>query len=94
MDWQLLCKGKHMTNINSQQNLYKILNEKVKAITDAISAAETFATEHKLSFALSLGYGMSGTFYPEISEQEREKLDDIGEWHPSESGWISSSSQC
>jgi hypothetical protein len=78
----------------SSKDLYKMLNEKVKAATEAISEAERFADEHRLSFSLNFAYGMGGTYYPHITDEERAKLDDIGTWYPSETGWLSSSSQC
>lgn len=59
----------------------------VKAFNDALTEAESFATEHKLSFRIDPSYGMGGTF-------DGESVGEKDEWGEESDGWFASSQSC
>ncbi len=65
----------------------KKLSELVAAFQQALSEAEKFATEHKLSFSIEPTYGMGGYF-------DGAEVGTKNEWGDDCDGWFASSMSC
>lgn len=63
----------------------ELINMKLNKVYKLVKECEALAEEHKVTFDLSVAYGMGGTYIPEGMK---------GCWHESDSGWVSSSSMC
>jgi hypothetical protein len=67
----------------------------VKKIKVAIEDAEKYANETGQHFSLNIEYGMGGTYYPPLTQKQKDKMEEAGEWYSSDGeGWQSSSSRC
>jgi hypothetical protein len=60
------------------------LNVLVKAVYEAVAKAQEYADKHKLSFGLSLAYGMGGWYEGDPEERNRDH----------DNGWYASSQGC
>lgn len=72
-----------MTDQEKQVELSRL----VRAAEDALTAAERFADEHKLSFSWSPFYGGGGEYEGDSELRNRR-------WRTSEDGWFASSQSC
>lgn len=70
-----------MTDQEKQAELSRL----VKSARDALTAAECFADEHKLSFSWSPFYGGGGSYIGDPEERWNSDYSDDG-WHSSSMG--------
>lgn len=72
----------------------KEISEKTDAAMKLIREAEALADAAGIEFSFDVAYGMGGRYYPNLTDEQKKKLDDEGEYYNDAAGWQASSHSC
>lgn len=81
-----------MTELTRDEAI-KESNRLMQEARDIITSAETLADKYNFTIDFDLAYGMGGTYFP-VGYQPEWADSDWADSNDSETGWVSSSSQC
>lgn len=83
-----------------QKEAMQQINQKTEAAMALIREAQALADKANVTFDFSLAYGMGGTYFPKLTDEQKEQAkkeaEEKGRWYDSyeNEGWQSSSSRC